>query len=97
MPKVSHDIVRWARETAGLSIDQAVDKLGINDARGMVASERLIAIEQGAVAPSRPLLLKRAQQYRRPLVAFYMSAASQSGTEAKISGTFPIGNPAPRR
>src|SRR5260221_12153582 len=29
MPKVNHDILRWARETAGLSIDQAVDKLGI--------------------------------------------------------------------
>jgi Zn-dependent peptidase ImmA (M78 family)/transcriptional regulator with XRE-family HTH domain len=79
MPKVNHDILRWARETAGLSIDQAVDKLGINDARGVVASDRLTAIEQGTVTPSRPLLLKMAQQYRRPLVAFYMSAAPQKG------------------
>src|SRR5216684_6943123 len=79
MPKVNHDIMRWARETAGLSIDQAVEKLGINDARGVVASDRLTAIEQGTVAPSRPLLLKMAQQYRRPLVAFYMSAAPQKG------------------
>jgi Zn-dependent peptidase ImmA (M78 family)/transcriptional regulator with XRE-family HTH domain len=79
MPKVNHDILRWARETAGLSIDQAVDKLGINDARGVVASDRLTAIEQGTATPSRPLLLKMAQQYRRPLVAFYMSAAPQKG------------------
>jgi transcriptional regulator with XRE-family HTH domain len=79
MPKVNHDILRWARETAGLSIDQAVDKLGINDARGVVASDRLTAIEQGTVTPTRPLLLKMAQQYRRPLVAFYMSAAPRKG------------------
>src|SRR5260221_11278615 len=79
MPKVNHVILRWACESAGLSIDQAVDKLGINDSRGVVASDRLTAIEQGAVTPSRPLLLKMAQQYRRPLVAFYMSAAPQKG------------------
>ncbi len=79
MPKVNHDIMRWARETAGLTVDQAVDKLGINDARGVIASDRLAAIEQGAVEPSRPLLLKMAQQYRRPLVAFYMSAVPQKG------------------
>jgi Zn-dependent peptidase ImmA (M78 family) len=79
MPKVNHDILRWARETAGLSIDQAVEKLGINDARGLAASDRLTALEQGTVTPSRPLLLKMAQQYRRPLVAFYMSAAPQKG------------------
>ena len=34
MPRVSHEILRWGRETAGLSESEAVDKLGIGDARG---------------------------------------------------------------
>lgn len=79
MPKVNHDILRWARETAGFSLDQAVNRLGINDARGVTAADRLAAIETGVMPPTRPLLLRMAQQYRRPLVAFYMSAAPQKG------------------
>src|SRR5215831_4643609 len=54
MPKVNAQILSWARETAGLSPDQAVEKLGINDARGVAAVDRLAAIESGAAEPSRP-------------------------------------------
>jgi Zn-dependent peptidase ImmA (M78 family)/transcriptional regulator with XRE-family HTH domain len=79
MPKVNHQILSWARETAGLSQAEAVNKLGINDARGVAAVDRLAAIEAGHVEPSRPLLLKMAQHYRRPLVTFYMSAAPRKG------------------
>jgi hypothetical protein len=79
MPKVNHTILSWARETAGFSPAQAVEKLGINDARGVVAVDRLAAIESGSVEPSRPLLLKMAQHYRRPLVTFYMSGPPRKG------------------
>src|SRR4051794_146292 len=79
MPKVSHKILSWARETAGLSLSEAVDKLGIGDARGVSAVDRLAAIEAGKAEPSRPLLLKMAQHYRRPLVTFYMNAPPRKG------------------
>jgi Zn-dependent peptidase ImmA (M78 family) len=79
MPKVSHDILRWARETAGLDASKAVDKLGIGNARGVSALDRLAAIEAGVAEPTRPLLLKMAQHYRRPLVTFYMSAPPRKG------------------
>lgn len=69
MPKVSHGILRWGRETAGLSIAEAADKLGTGDARGGLA-----ALETGEAEPGRTLLLKMARLYRRPLVTFYMSA-----------------------
>jgi transcriptional regulator with XRE-family HTH domain len=71
MPRVNPEILSWARETAGLSRGEAVEKLGINDARGVAAVDRLAAIESGAAEPSRPLLLKMARHYRRPLVTFY--------------------------
>ena len=79
MPKVNPEILSWARETAGFSPAQAVEKLSINDARGVAAVDRLAAIESGATEPSRPLLLKMAKHYRGPLVTFYMSAKPRKG------------------
>jgi hypothetical protein len=55
MPRVNPEILSWARKTAGFSLSDAVEKLGINDARGIVAVDRLAAIESGAKEPSRPL------------------------------------------
>lgn len=71
---MSPQVLRWARETAGLSREEAVSKLGLRDARGIAAVKRLQALEEGRETPSRPLLTKMAKQYRRPLVVFYMSA-----------------------
>ena len=87
MPKVSHEILSWARETAGLSPSEAVEKLGIGDARGVSAVDRLATLEAGEVEPSRPLLLKMAQHYRRPLVTFYMSAPPRKGSPHRRGGT----------
>jgi Zn-dependent peptidase ImmA (M78 family)/transcriptional regulator with XRE-family HTH domain len=83
MPKVNPEILRWARETAGLSLEDAVQRLGLNDARGIPAIDRLTALESGDVEPSRPLLLKMAQKYRRPLVTFYMSAPPRKADRGK--------------
>jgi Zn-dependent peptidase ImmA (M78 family) len=79
MPKVNHEILSWARETAGLSLSEAVSKLGIWSRLGVSAEDRLAAIEVGKAEPSRPQLLKMAQLYRRPLVIFYMSAPPRKG------------------
>ena len=79
MPKVNPDILRWARETAALSVEAAAKKLGLDDARGVTAEGRLAALEAGRSEPSRSLLLKMTQHDRRPLVAFYMTAPPRKG------------------
>lgn len=79
MPNVSPQVLRWARETAGLTREEAVAKLGLRDARGVAAVKRLQAMEEGRATPTRPLLTKMAKQYRRPLVVFYMSAPPLRG------------------
>ena len=73
MLQVNPDILRWARETAGLSLDEAVRKLVITGARGAAAVDRLKALESGEQAPSRTMLSKMAKQYHRPLLTFYLS------------------------
>lgn len=79
MPRVNPEILSWARETAGLSLADAVQRLGINGARGIAAVDRLASIEAGETEPSRSLLARMAKQYRRPLIAFYMSAPPRKG------------------
>ena len=74
MPAVNPDILVWARETAGLTQPDAAAKVGIRDARGVAAVDRLAALERGDEEPTRPVLVRMAQHYRRPLLAFYLSA-----------------------
>ena len=74
MPVVNPDILVWARKTAGLTLQDAVAKVGIRDARGVAAIDRLTALERGEERPTRPTLVKMAHHYRRPLLAFYLNA-----------------------
>jgi len=75
----NHEILRWARDTAGLSIDEAAAKLQLKAARGASAHDRLKAFEAGDVVPTRPMLLKMSKVYRRPLVVFYLSGPPATG------------------
>ena len=77
--KVNPEILVWARETAGLTPEDAVGKLGIRAARGVLPVDRLAAIEAGADELTRPTLLKMAKQYRRPLLTFYLSRPPRKG------------------
>jgi transcriptional regulator with XRE-family HTH domain len=79
----------WARETAGLSLEEAADALGINPARGRSAVERLHAFENGEEEPSRPTLLKMTKAYRRPLVAFYLAEPPRKGDRGQDFRTLP--------
>ena len=74
MPAVNPEILVWARKTAGLTLQDAVARVGIRDARGVAAVDRLAALERGEEKPTRPTLVKMAHQYRRPLLAFYLNA-----------------------
>lgn len=79
MPAVKPEILKWARETAGLSLEKAAHAVGIKAVKGQTGAERLAAIEAGEKEPSRPVLLKMAKKYRRPLIVFYLQAPPEKG------------------
>ena len=79
MPQVNPDILRWARETAELTLKDAVGKLSIKDAKGTIATDRLRQLETGETAPTRAMLSRMAKQYRRPLLTFYLAQPPRRG------------------
>ncbi|KSV75577.1 hypothetical protein N185_17205 [Sinorhizobium sp. GW3] len=89
MPKVNPAILRWARETAGLTLEEAAEKVGIGAARGKPGAERLAVLEGGEAEPSRPVLLKMANQYRRPLLTFYMAEPPKAVARGEDFRTLP--------
>lgn len=71
---INPDILRWARETAGLSMEEAADRVGMSSSSRATAADKLEALERGQEKPTRNQLLKIASAYRRPLTAFYMAS-----------------------
>ena len=80
MPKVNPDILVWARETAGLSEQDAAKKLGLS------SPERLEALESGKRDPSRRQLLNMSEKYRRPLLTFYLPKEPKTSNKGRIFG-----------
>jgi Zn-dependent peptidase ImmA (M78 family)/transcriptional regulator with XRE-family HTH domain len=66
-------ILVWARESAGLGIEEAARKLALGDSGKQTAEQKLLELERGERFPSRTQLNNLAKTYRRPLVAFYMN------------------------
>ncbi|BCH17501.1 MULTISPECIES: ImmA/IrrE family metallo-endopeptidase [unclassified Mesorhizobium] len=89
MPSVNPDVLKWARETAGLDLEGAAKRLGLKDTRSVAGADRLAALENGDGEPSRPLLLKMAKNYRRPLLAFYLSAPPKRAERGEDFRTLP--------
>lgn len=89
MPRVNPEILKWARETAGLGAEEAARRLGILPARGRTEVGRILALEAGDEEPSRALLVKMARQYRRPLVVFYMAEPPRAAPRGRDFRTIP--------
>lgn len=90
MLSVNPKILRWARETAGLSVEEAARKLEIRDARGVSAVDRLLALEQGSnVEIHRPMLVRMAKTYRRPLLVFYLREPPPTGDRGEDFRSLP--------
>lgn len=89
MPNVNPNILCWARETAGLTLDEAAKKLLLKATKGGSAPERLAALEAGNEPPTRAMLAKMARSYRRPLVTFYLSAPPRRGDRGVDFRTLP--------
>src|SRR5215475_3291428 len=60
-------ILKWARETAGLTPEEAARLLQVKD-------KKVLAWEQGIKRPSMPQLRKMAAVYKRQLSDFYLLA-----------------------
>lgn len=90
MPAVNPGILQWARETAGLSLEQAAHALQLNDSSTSTGSEKLAAYEAGEKEPGRTLLKRMSQKYRRPLLVFYLSEPPTKGDRGKDFRTLPI-------
>ncbi len=89
MPKIKHTILKWARETSKLSLEDAAHKLGLKDTKKASAKEKLVAYESGKKAPSRSLLLRMAKQYHRPLLTFYLDKPPGIGDRGEDFRTLP--------
>lgn len=72
MPAVNPEILKWARITAGLSLEEAARGIQLNPAYGKTGAQRLAEIEAGDVEPTRTNLHKMAKRYHRPLISFYL-------------------------
>jgi Zn-dependent peptidase ImmA (M78 family) len=69
MPEVNPRILTWAREAAGLSLEEAARAVGFG---GADPAARLAAMEAGELVPTRRQLSKMAEKYRRPILTFYL-------------------------
>ena len=88
---VNPEILRWARETAGLQPEDAVKKINLPDTKAMSAVERLLALESGDTKPTRAMLARMAKQYRRSLLVFYLSKIPPRGDRGDDYRTLPDG------
>lgn len=89
MGAIQPQVMRWARETAGLSLQDAAHAIGLNAAHGLSGAERLGRFETGELDPSRKLLAKMAKAYRRPLLVFYLSQPPKTGDRGHDFRTLP--------
>jgi Zn-dependent peptidase ImmA (M78 family)/transcriptional regulator with XRE-family HTH domain len=85
MPKVNPDILTWARESAGLSLDEAAAKLGLS------GPDRLEALERGEQNPTRRQLVRMSEKYHRPLLTFYLANPPQRSNKGQDFRTLPEG------
>lgn len=83
---VNPDILKWARETAGLSVDDVVRKLK----RKRITAETVLSWENGEGSPSYPQLERIAYKiYKRPLALFFFPEPPQEETPKQSFRTLP--------
>lgn len=79
-------LMRWARETAGLTPERAAKKIGVKLAR-------LAEWEDGTLRPTVAQLRKAAQVYKRPLAVFFLPAPPAQPTPLHDFRRLPAGAP----
>src|SRR5215218_7547968 len=79
-------ILTWARERAGLSLEEAARALGLSGANAVA---RLEEMEAGEREPTRRQIGEMAKKYRRPLLTFYLQAPPEAGKRTHDFRTLP--------
>lgn len=74
--QVNPEVLVWARESAGLAVDEAAHQIGLSKTSG---PDKLIQLERGVRLPTRSQLARIAKVYRRPLLTFYRPAPPKPG------------------
>lgn len=88
MSSVNPQVLVWARETAGLSLEEAAARLKLGTTK-RTGHEILAQFESGADSPSRSLVLRMTKVYRRPLLTFYLSRPPAQGERGEDFRTIP--------
>jgi Zn-dependent peptidase ImmA (M78 family) len=83
------EMLTWARETAGLSLEDAARSIGLKNARGETGPNRLAKLESGDHEPKPALLEKMAKTYRRPLLVFYLNDPPKAADRGQDFRTLP--------
>ncbi|HEX6376899.1 MAG TPA: XRE family transcriptional regulator [Allosphingosinicella sp.] len=86
MPKINPEVLIWARERAGLSVEEAARALGLSGANAVA---RLEEMEAGKREPTRRQIGEMAKKYRRPLLTFYLPAPPEAGRRTHDFRTLP--------
>lgn len=81
--RINPDILVWARETAGLSVEDAAERLSLTTSAKSTAAEKLLALEAGEKEPTKGQLAAAANAYRRPLLTFYMAEPPRTGPKVE--------------
>lgn len=83
---ITPEVLRWARETAGLSIDDVVDKIN----RKRVTAETVQKWENGDGSPTYPQLERLAYEiYKRPLAIFFFPEPPEEASPQQSFRTLP--------
>lgn len=93
--QINPKILSWARETAGLSPEEAAPKLGLKSNAKASATEKLLQAENGKRPVSLGMLEKAATAYRRSLISFYLPQPPARGERGDDYRTI-AGAPSPR-
>lgn len=93
MTDINPEILSWARETAGLSLEEAARAIQLGDKKGLPGPDRLEMIEKGYERPSRRLLREMSQKYHRSLLVFYLDAPPPKGDRGQDFRTLPGDQP----
>ena len=83
MPKINHEILTWARESFGLTIEEAAKRLILKDSNNSSGVEKLGEYENGKKEPTRPILLKMSKLYQKPLLMFYLERPPKKGNRGE--------------
>jgi len=88
MSQLNPEIMRWARETAGMSLGEAALALPVGGKRKS-GVEILSSYEDGSEEPTRSILLRMSKTYRRPLLTFYLPKPPSKAERGEDFRTLP--------